>query len=266
MTRIAIAMPTLGFEQDSGTIGGWLKQVGDPIVRGEAIAEIETEKVTVELTKRVTLIQVRWISGRAENGFASTALRFSVPFPADCETRRTVTVASSEGELPQFQKDLQTVSAADLEAMEREGLATGRLRSEPDDALAAVTTALMPDYDSLVTQLSSSRRVFIYGFAVLSPTSIVLATCHPIDDLPIRVFIRKRLQWPTVVSIAAGFLAIAGAAFGQTMRSVASEQTTRIATQSSDYQPSGGKLQTSAINLPSAGESASADKSIRPES
>ena len=82
----------------------------------------------------------------------------------------------------------------------------------------------------------------------------------------IRVFIRKRLQWPTVVSIAAGFLAIAGAAFGQTMRSVASEQTTRIATQSSDYQPSGGKLQTSAINLPSAGESASADKANLPES
>jgi len=49
MTRIAIAMPTLGFEQDSGTIAGWLKRIGDPVARGEAIAEIETEKVTVEL-------------------------------------------------------------------------------------------------------------------------------------------------------------------------------------------------------------------------
>ena len=49
MTRIAIAMPVLGFEQDSGTLAGWLKRVGDRIERGEAIAEIETEKVTVEL-------------------------------------------------------------------------------------------------------------------------------------------------------------------------------------------------------------------------
>lgn len=49
MTRIAIVMPVLGFEQDSGTLAGWLKRVGDPIERGEAIAEIETEKVTVEL-------------------------------------------------------------------------------------------------------------------------------------------------------------------------------------------------------------------------
>jgi len=49
VTRIAIVMPVLGFEQDRGTLAGWLKQVGDPIERGEAIAEIETEKVTVEL-------------------------------------------------------------------------------------------------------------------------------------------------------------------------------------------------------------------------
>lgn len=49
MPRIAIAMPVLGFEQDSGTLAGWLKRVGDRVERGEAIAEIETEKVTVEL-------------------------------------------------------------------------------------------------------------------------------------------------------------------------------------------------------------------------
>jgi len=49
MARIAIEMPTLGFEQETGRIAGWLKVVGDPVARGEAIAEIETEKVTVEL-------------------------------------------------------------------------------------------------------------------------------------------------------------------------------------------------------------------------
>lgn len=49
MTRIAIVMPVLGFEQDSGTVAGWLKRIGDSVARGEAIAEIETEKVTAEL-------------------------------------------------------------------------------------------------------------------------------------------------------------------------------------------------------------------------
>jgi pyruvate/2-oxoglutarate dehydrogenase complex dihydrolipoamide acyltransferase (E2) component len=36
MTRIAIVMPVLGFEQESGTLPGWLKRVGDPIDRGDA--------------------------------------------------------------------------------------------------------------------------------------------------------------------------------------------------------------------------------------
>lgn len=222
--------------------------------------DAERKRVTVELTKRVTVIQIRWMSGRAENGFAASTLRFSVPFPADCETRRTVTVASTEGELPQFRKEMQTVPVADLEAIGRDDLVTGLLHSEPDESLSTVSTELLPDSDSLVRQLSASRGKFLDGFRDTFPASIAMATCRPIDDREIRVFSRKRLQWPTVLSIVAGFLAVAGAAFGQTMRSVISEPTSRIATQSSDFLRSGNKSQTSAVGLPPAGESASADK------
>ena len=49
MARIAIDMPRLGYDMETGKIAGWLKQVGDPIARGEAIAEIETDKSTVEM-------------------------------------------------------------------------------------------------------------------------------------------------------------------------------------------------------------------------
>lgn len=31
------------------TVVRWLKQVGDPVVEGEPIAEVETDKMTVEL-------------------------------------------------------------------------------------------------------------------------------------------------------------------------------------------------------------------------
>jgi pyruvate/2-oxoglutarate dehydrogenase complex dihydrolipoamide acyltransferase (E2) component len=47
--RIPIQLPQLGYDQESATLAGWLKQVGDPVARGEGIAEIETEKVTAEL-------------------------------------------------------------------------------------------------------------------------------------------------------------------------------------------------------------------------
>jgi pyruvate/2-oxoglutarate dehydrogenase complex dihydrolipoamide acyltransferase (E2) component len=47
--RIPIEMVNVGFEQETARIAGWIKHVGDPVERGDAIAEIETEKTTVEL-------------------------------------------------------------------------------------------------------------------------------------------------------------------------------------------------------------------------
>lgn len=42
-------MPQLGYEQESARIESWLKEVGDRVERGDAVAEIETEKVTADL-------------------------------------------------------------------------------------------------------------------------------------------------------------------------------------------------------------------------
>jgi len=47
--RIPIEMPQLGFDQESARIESWLKEIGDYVGRGDAVAEIETEKVTAEL-------------------------------------------------------------------------------------------------------------------------------------------------------------------------------------------------------------------------
>jgi pyruvate dehydrogenase E2 component (dihydrolipoamide acetyltransferase) len=47
-----IKMPTLGFDMEEGTMGTWLKQVGDSVQKGDVLAEIESDKVTQELTAR----------------------------------------------------------------------------------------------------------------------------------------------------------------------------------------------------------------------
>lgn len=47
--RIPIEMPNLGYDMERGTIAGWSKQVGDKVTRGEPIADIETEKATIEM-------------------------------------------------------------------------------------------------------------------------------------------------------------------------------------------------------------------------
>jgi pyruvate dehydrogenase E2 component (dihydrolipoamide acetyltransferase) len=47
--RVAVTMPNLGYEMDEGTVARWLKAAGDHVERGEAIAEVETDKTTVEM-------------------------------------------------------------------------------------------------------------------------------------------------------------------------------------------------------------------------
>ena len=47
--RVEISMPHRGDGDEPLKIVSWLKQVGDQVERGEAIAEIETDKSTIEL-------------------------------------------------------------------------------------------------------------------------------------------------------------------------------------------------------------------------
>jgi pyruvate/2-oxoglutarate dehydrogenase complex dihydrolipoamide acyltransferase (E2) component len=49
MARVAIELPALGFDMETGRLASWLKAVGDTVRKGDAIAEVETEKATVDL-------------------------------------------------------------------------------------------------------------------------------------------------------------------------------------------------------------------------
>ncbi|NJD02740.1 MAG: biotin attachment protein [Ruminiclostridium sp.] len=44
-----IVMPPLGETMDEGKIIQWLKKEGDKVERGEALLEVETDKVTMEV-------------------------------------------------------------------------------------------------------------------------------------------------------------------------------------------------------------------------
>lgn len=47
--RIEVTMPNLGYDMEEGKVASWLKAVGDDVRRGEPLAEIETDKTTVEM-------------------------------------------------------------------------------------------------------------------------------------------------------------------------------------------------------------------------
>ncbi len=48
-----IVMPKLGFDMREGVLNRWLKGVGDPVSKGEIVAEIESDKATLELESHV---------------------------------------------------------------------------------------------------------------------------------------------------------------------------------------------------------------------
>ena len=43
-----VTMPQMGFDMTEGKVARWLKKVGDPVKHGEAVVEIETDKVNIE--------------------------------------------------------------------------------------------------------------------------------------------------------------------------------------------------------------------------
>lgn len=59
-------MPSLGYDMDEGKVMSWLKDVGDRVERGEALAEIETDKTTLEMEALVTGTLVEIVCGAGE--------------------------------------------------------------------------------------------------------------------------------------------------------------------------------------------------------
>ena len=46
---VEVKMPQLGLTMTEGTVGAWLKKVGEPVKKGEAILEITTDKLTSQI-------------------------------------------------------------------------------------------------------------------------------------------------------------------------------------------------------------------------
>lgn len=62
---IVVTMPRLSDTMEEGTVASWLKQVGDVIEEGDILAEIETDKATMEFEsfKRRNAV-IRWVIRR----------------------------------------------------------------------------------------------------------------------------------------------------------------------------------------------------------
>ncbi len=50
-----VEMPKMGDTMEEGKILRWIKKEGDPVKKGEMLAEVETDKVNIEIEARMNL-------------------------------------------------------------------------------------------------------------------------------------------------------------------------------------------------------------------
>jgi pyruvate/2-oxoglutarate dehydrogenase complex dihydrolipoamide acyltransferase (E2) component len=60
-----IVMPQAGQDLEVGTVREWLKQVGDPVRKGEPIVIVETEKISLDVPSPIdgVLREIRVLEG-----------------------------------------------------------------------------------------------------------------------------------------------------------------------------------------------------------
>lgn len=58
--RVEVKMPSVSAGMESGMVVAWLKQVGEAVERGEALAQIQTDKTQLDLESRVsgTIVEI----------------------------------------------------------------------------------------------------------------------------------------------------------------------------------------------------------------
>jgi pyruvate dehydrogenase E2 component (dihydrolipoamide acetyltransferase) len=171
-----LVMPRLSDTMTEGVVSRWLKSTGDSVARGEPIAEIETDKVTVELESPVegTLLDTRVADGDAATpGTVIAVIGPEGTIVADYRAESTLALAKpgphphrataarhQPGARPKATPRARRVAAehgVDLERLVPGSGPGGRiLRQDVDRALMTREDAASPESD--VLPLSSRQK------------------------------------------------------------------------------------------------------------
>jgi pyruvate dehydrogenase E2 component (dihydrolipoamide acetyltransferase) len=102
-----INMPKLGFDMAEGTLVRWVKQVGESINKGDVLAEIETDKATVEVESSASGVVLQHIVDQG------SVVPVSAPIAVIGEEGEKVDAPAAEGEKPKAEEKKEEPSAED---------------------------------------------------------------------------------------------------------------------------------------------------------
>lgn len=107
-----ITMPQMGFDMTEGTIANWLKNEGDPVLKGDPIAEIETDKTTIQIEAFASGVLAKIVvpaGGKVPVGAtigiiaaAGEAVGSAAPAPASTAPKQAPGPELVEGPAPRF--------------------------------------------------------------------------------------------------------------------------------------------------------------------
>ncbi len=167
-----IEMPKMGDTMEEGKILRWIKHEGDPVKKGEPVAEVETDKVNIEIESFASgvLRKILVPEGASAPIGADIAL-VGAPDEALPDTiggngNGKVTPAASLTSLQGGQSDSKN-SAAPLSTQNQTGMSAGNAMLPQSAAVAAMTRQALPS--------GEQGRIFI------SPIARRLAEEHAID-------------------------------------------------------------------------------------
>jgi pyruvate dehydrogenase E2 component (dihydrolipoamide acetyltransferase) len=128
-----INMPKLGFDMAEGTLVRWVKKVGDEINKGDVLAEIETDKATVEVESTASgVVRLELVD---EGAVVPVSTPIAVVGGADEDVSQLEAQATSEREGEESAPE----KASDEKAAREKEAATAQTKPEP--APASTTTS-----------------------------------------------------------------------------------------------------------------------------
>jgi 2-oxoglutarate dehydrogenase E2 component (dihydrolipoamide succinyltransferase) len=198
---IEIKVPSLGESITEATVAKWLKHPGEAVAADEPVAELETDKVTLEvpapasgtlseiLAEEGTNVPVGAVLGRIADGLAAEAAPHPLPLPASGEREGP---APREGE---GQRALERSGPAVRKLIEEAGLDAAKVpatgpggRISKADVLAAREPAPPPPTPAPATRerevrvrMSRLRRRIAERLKAAQNTAAMLTTFNEID-------------------------------------------------------------------------------------
>src|ERR687885_940077 len=136
-----VIMPKMGDAMEEGTLLKWLKSEGDEVSEGDAIAEIETDKVTLELEAEDSGTLAQLIADEGQDIPVGEAIAFiqgegeEVPERADgraqAEGAEEAAAGEEEGGEAATATEAPEEEAAEEAPQPSDGRADGRFRASP---------------------------------------------------------------------------------------------------------------------------------------